>query len=431
MAIPGQRFNIELNSDDETSSARKPKNHMSWALVGDIKERPVLREAKVPSPPRPRCSETGFPAHKSRPNPSRFRGGQRRSDGIQSKQEAHPSKDRPFASTDSNRKLANPNDRDEIDLENKERLAEMSAEEIEQAQSELMTALSPSLIERLLKKANIDEGRSDEREDFSTAADDKYSISKTSSARKVTFDNKSTIMSRKPSSSSDDTHRFNPDAAPINLPRDLRKPTSDAGYPAPPQFHFPKPPTPPTLDPSDPDFLAELHSTYFPSLPADPNALSWMKPVDDSETEAYSPSLRNISPSALRFDFRGLLLPPRLASQIPITKGLHHHASAPQAAGYTVPELAHLSRSAFPAQRCIAYQTLGRILYRLGTGVFGPEDHELCQGLWKCMDQGRVLDTLLAEAGKDGESGNRSCWATATDAVWLWKKGGGRKWKAT
>lgn len=109
-------------------------------------------------------------------------------------------------------------------------------------------------------------------------------------------------------------------------------------------------------------------------------------------------------------------------------KGLHHHGAAPEAAGYTVPELAYLARSAFAAQRCIAFQTLGRVLYRLGRGDFGHEG-ELAEGLWGLMEDGKVLD-LLVEAAGSGEQGNRSCWATATEAVWLWRKGGGRRWGA-
>lgn len=103
---------------------------------------------------------------------------------------------------------------------------------------------------------------------------------------------------------------------------------------------------------------------------------------------------------------------------------------APEAAGYTIPELAHLSRSAFPAQRAIAYQTVGRILYRLGRGDFGQEGtegEELYRGLWKCVEEGRVLDTLIAEAGMEEGKGHRTCKILAMEAVWLWRKGGGKK----
>ena len=79
----------------------------------------------------------------------------------------------------------------------------------------------------------------------------------------------------------------------------------------------------------------------------------------------------------------------------------------------------------------MAYQTLGRILYRLGIGTFGDEEEELAQGLWKCVEEGRVLETLVTEAGRGEGEGNRSCQITAVEAVWLWRKGGGKRMKAT
>lgn len=80
-------------------------------------------------------------------------------------------------------------------------------------------------------------------------------------------------------------------------------------------------------------------------------------------------------------------------------------------------------------------------MYRLGRGDFGQvggeeEDEDkgggggLAEGLWELMDEGKVLDVLCEVAGREGErAGNRSCWVFATEAVWLWRKGGGRRWK--
>ncbi|KAL8872077.1 MAG: hypothetical protein Q9174_002228 [Haloplaca sp. 1 TL-2023] len=307
----------------------------------------------------------------------------------------------------------------------------MSSEDIDNARREIMSGLDSSLIERLLKRANIEEDL-DVPNTFRLGTSERPSHQIAAS----TDGNAGQNLPIPEMRLSRPGHK--PEIPPREPDNILQAPSIDSqpvstesGYPASPSFHFPRPPTPPSLDPEDPDFLSKLHSTYFPSLPSDPNALSWMRPPSPSENDAYSPTLSNVHPSAVRFDFRGRLLPPRLASQVPATKGLHHHGTAPEAAGYTIPELAHLSRSSFPSQRCIAYQTLGRVLYRVGTGVFGPDDHELCQGLWKCIEQGRVLDTLTAEAARDANSGNRSCWATATEALWLWRKSGGRKWKAT
>jgi hypothetical protein len=113
---------------------------------------------------------------------------------------------------------------------------------------------------------------------------------------------------------------------------------------------------------------------------------------------------------------------------IPVTEGLHHHGQAPEAAGYTVPELALLARSAVAAQRCVAYQTLGRILFRLGKGEWGVEDDELVMGLWRCVEEGKVVEVMTGEAKREG--GNLSAKAYAVEALWNWQKGGGRRWKA-
>ena len=133
--------------------------------------------------------------------------------------------------------------------------------------------------------------------------------------------------------------------------------------------------------------------------------------------------------------------------------GLHHHAEAPEAAGYTIPELAVLARSKVAAQRCMAYQTLGRILYRLGQGEFGTEkarqdtngpvqvivdpdaeedaeenDNDvgsaMAAGLRACMEEGRVVETLTEEANRT--KGHLTARTFAQEALWNWRRGGGR-----
>ncbi|PFH55861.1 hypothetical protein XA68_17486 [Ophiocordyceps unilateralis] len=218
---------------------------------------------------------------------------------------------------------------------------------------------------------------------------------------------------------------YDEDQAPARIPPDLF-PITDL----PKTTHFPAPPTLPDLDPSDPNFLATLHEKYFPNLPADPSKLAWMAPVPskDSPADKESPYYphEEIGVSALRFDFRGRFLSPRVSRSISSNKGLHHHGEAPEAAGYTIAELARLARSAVPAQRCMAYQTLGRILYRLGRGEWGKtEDDPIAMGVWSSVKQGRVLESLF-EAAAAGEGGHRGSRAYATEALWLFDKGG---WK--
>ena len=449
MTVRGQRFNINLDSDDEsdgvqyTRPAKLPDFNVG--LVGDIKERLISSDAKPPIAPTFKSHQGGFPPHKTRTGPSKFKQGRegRAKDFSQPSRHVKSNVPSPHLSqldnSDGNGSAASGHqigginrlkDRS-IDQENKEWLAQMSDEEIEEARKEVMGGLSSSLIERMLNKANIDEGRNDSSGGMHPYQDEASFPSKIS-PKKTAFEEPEAEQDPismaesprpNPSTSSD------PDTPPLHPPPDLQ-PASQT--PLPPQkLHFPQPPKPPNLDPSDPNFLSALHSNYFPSLPSDPSTMAWMTPIDPkAEKESvYSATQESFTPSSLRFDFRGHLLPPRLSAQISQTKGLHHHAHAPSSAGYTIPELAHLARSAYPAQRCIAYQTLGRILYRLGRGDFGREGEDLCEGLWGLMDQGRVVEGIVTAAAKGEEGGNRSVWVTATEASWLWRKGRGRKWK--
>ncbi|KAL9637943.1 MAG: hypothetical protein Q9164_001874 [Protoblastenia rupestris] len=425
MAMRGQRFTVDLDDCENTKSTSIPT--VGFGLVGDIKERAIASSPKPPSPPRIKGSATGFPTHKDRLRSPRFKQNNQK---VSSNTKAPYNQNTPKSKNDKG--LVGQNGQQNklvdagIDAENKQRLAEMSEIEIAATREQLMSSLSPSIIEKLLKKANIDDPStsfidSPEPVEIPTTPDKK------SPTKKVAFEDPDATSA----SSSPALHPVNPaseDLPPLHPPSDLQPVASKQPLPPLPDIHFPKAPAPPDLDPDDPNFLSNLHSTYFPSLPSDPSALAWMQPINPEEQASYSPSQKALPPSSLRFDFRGHLLPPRLSSQMPSTKGLHHHGHAPESAGYTIPELAHLARSAVTSQRCIAYQTLGRILYRLGRGDFGSEGEDLCEGLWELIEKGKVLEGMVDAASRDGE-GNRSVWAIATDAVWLWRKGGGRRWK--
>ena len=439
MAVRGERFDLDLGieDDDQNPSAAVPS---SGLLVKDIQERPTYMNANPPAPPTLKNSSSGFPAHKDRRK--RFKFQQRQKDAVSGRSPpsaAQNSESLPKTFLNLNGSSNSSQNRPtkgkveiSIDEENNNRLAQMSEEEIEAARQELVSGLSPSLIERLLKKANIEEDQQDVDVRTEPSVEPQDRPLPTASSKKVAFE----APKAEPKPTSVSTLRkhsyppdFDPDAPPNLPPSDLQPASSTPPQLNPTNVHFPRAPGPaPDLDPSSPEFLNSLHETYFPSLPADPTTLSWMSAPTPADQTAYSPSAESLPPSALRFDFRGRLLPPRLSAQIPTTKGLHHHGHAPESAGYTIPELAHLARSSVPSQRCVAYQTLGRVLYRLGRGDFGPEGEDLCEGLWQLMDQGRVLEGMVEAAAKEGE-GNRSVWVTATEACWLWRKGGGRRWK--
>lgn len=450
MDLRGQRFTVDLSDDEEEAGAesRVPTDaapSITNAFVGDIKE----RSTAPPSAPRLKTSTTGFPEHKKRTRVSAFKQ-QRGGDGKPETADFHNTSavPRTQAAAAAQRPTRDPTEDDEerrlIDKENKQRLADMSAEEIDEERQELLAQLNPALIERLLKRANLDAGRgdtglyppsakADEQKDSQRVLTKEDALSGTSQ------EEPDAVPAPRPGGKAVKAAKgvtFEDDTEPTN-PIDLHPASQD-----PPQtlqitqssVHFPTTTSAPDLDPSDPSFLENLHTKYFPSLPADPSKLAWMAPIPThgsiaDQDSPYYPSHTTLPASALRFDFRGSILPPRIARAMPSNRGLHHHGEAPEAAGYTVPELARLSRSAFPAQRCIAFQTLGRLLYRLGRGEWGGEDSEVTMGLWRCMEEGKVISTL--EEAANAEGGHQGSKAYATEALWLWQKGGGKVWKAS
>jgi hypothetical protein len=416
MNIPGERFDFSLDDLDsllggngefsEEIGADEATAPPVMNFVGDIVEKQSSSSAATP-PTLPQPTPSGFPAHKKRipKNPSRFK---------QRAQQQQPQQAPEQPKTE----------REQISEENERRIASMSVEEIEEERRELMSKLSPALIQRMLKRADMDEAppstRPEPKEEEFTAPAPATAVEKPTGARPDPIPKPPKSKAPSISSTSSKPYYDPDDAAPLIYDPSL--------FPEPGSYHFPKAPQPaPEIDPSSPEFLQTLHEKYFPDLPADPSKLAWMTPVSEREDmSCYHPSQSDLLPSALRFDFKGELLPPRKAREISTALGLHHHADAPTAAGYTVPELARLARSSFPSQRCMAMQTLGRILYKLGTGYYGVSEIEM--GLWRCMEEGRVLDTLQEAANAKG--GHLSVKAYATDALWLWQKGGGKKVQA-
>ncbi|KAK4463286.1 RPAP1-like protein [Cladorrhinum samala] len=429
--------------------------------VYDIQEREDIAAPSFPTPPTP--SATSFPAPKKRV--SAFKK-QRQS---QSAPVPTPAKT-PVQYGPERPEVA---EKRSIDEENKAVLDSMSPEEIAQAQQELFSDLNPSFIQRLLRRANLDDGKPDSSAFDGPSSEPPPPAESTPSTQqarppkppKVTVEDvadddappaattttttatkpaaspksppKSSISEKKPKK----TVAFDEDAAPPSPPANLI-PTSSLPTLPSEEVHFPHPPKIPDLDPADPDFLETMHKKFFPNLPADPSKLAWMAPLPTPNSTAdrespYYPGQDSLPISALRFDFRGQLLPPKTSRKIPVTKGLHHHGEAPEAAGYTIPELARLARSAVAAQRCLAYQTLGRMLYRLGRGDWGQgvggrggDEDDLAFGLWRCFQEGRVLESLEEEVSKPEGTGHLSCRTYATEALWLFEKGGWKeKWR--
>jgi hypothetical protein len=403
--------------------------------IFDVRERNV-GEAKPPSFPNP-AAASGFPAPKKRV--SAFK--QRRQPGPAPTAKPGPARD---GRADHSEDAATA-ERRRIDEENQAVLSSMSPQDIVGAQKDLYDSLDPTLIQMLLRRATLDQRPTGpDPFDIPPAPEPE---SKQAPPPEITIED----TCREPEQADETsppkkaTSRV-PEQA-DETPKPKKTVTFDAAAldpadPASDTTHFPAPPSVPDLDPSDPDFLETLHKKYFAALPADPSKLAWMAPLPSEHSPAdrespYYPGQDSLPISSLRFDFRGSLIPPRASRAIPVSKGLHHHGEAPEAAGYTIPELARLARSAVPAQRCIAYQTLGRMLYRLGQGEWGVgaggrdgDEDDLAFAMWRCFAEGRVLDALAEEASLPEGKGHRSAKAYATEALWLLEKGGWReKWR--
>lgn len=256
------------------------------------------------------------------------------------------------------------------------------------------------------------------------------------------------------------------------------------------------------LDLDDPMFMEKLHDKYYPDLPVDPDQLKWMKSSNnknksfsnsseenqnESEKEKekdesiygqsgvksknHTPNNQKINEddyqvekekgdddyndndniyntiADIRFDFNGDMISLKAGKAIPSYLGLHHHGSNPDIAGYTISELAHLARSSFAGQRCIAIRTLGRILYKLGKKVYtkvegSPEEGvpsgdveanklevEFEMTIWAIFDELRIIETIQ-DAVDEKVTTNLSVRNYAIDAIWLWKKGGGNRRRA-
>ncbi|ETI26633.1 hypothetical protein G647_10394 [Cladophialophora carrionii CBS 160.54] len=401
MAIPGQRFELDLDADNFTFNS--VSDDVSQEQVLDFSIKDIQEHDTDAPPPAPslKSSKSGFPQHKQRAKVSAFK---------QRNQSLHPSIATKVEPSDQaikhhvGRKYGVDMDaqqKAEISEENKRRVAEMSIEDLEEARAELTRSLNPAFLERLLKRANIEEDQLQQAQWLEANVEEP---------------NDQNALEQDIESASDTNEQT---ARPLQ---------SSESQPAP-SIHFPVPPRSADaykpLNPDDPSFLADLKTHYFPDTPHDPSSLSWLQDPSEEETAAslYNPTKDSFLASSLRFGFDGALIPPQRSLEIDVKEGLHHHGDDPSSAGYTIPELSMLSRSTLPNQRCMAYQILGRILYRLGRGDFGPRGSELQEAIWSVVEKERPIEVMMSEANR--HSGHASAKAHAVEALWLWRKGGG------
>ncbi|KAK9248579.1 RPAP1-like protein [Lipomyces tetrasporus] len=382
-------------------------------IVRDVFERSVLKGSDVPNEshpevPQPPQSRKQKSLWRSRMNANSNKGGTTPQSGIGPR--SGGSTTRAGMTT-----AATTAEAAKISEENEERIATMTPEEIEAEKAALEASLPPGLISRILKR---DPSAADAILLNSAAGADNNVIIAPS-----TFDIKET--GNDPHTTEGGQTPDQEDIAPTNTDGN---PAIAPIHPESREYstHFPSPIST-ELDPDAPNFLELLHKKYFPDLPVEPSRLAWMKPVTDEEDNSspYNPQQESVSPADIRFDFHGDIIPPSKSASLSMTLGLHHHSDSPGYAGYTIPELSHLCRSAVPAQRAIAVQVIGRILYKLGINHYGEY---VGDALWDIVEHTRVVESLYeaADEKKTRHVGLQTC---AVEALWLWKKGGGRRHK--
>ena len=416
MAIPGQRFELDLDADNWSFNPVADEEADSQSQASIIKEIREHDSSDAPPPPKIKQTKSGFPEHKSRSKVSAFKRKQEESRGQKTAEQTihitQPS-DAAIRHRVASKYGYDPaaQEKAKISKENEERIAAMSEEDIEEARAELMQSLSPAMVERLLRRANIDEDQDNpsQSQGLDGFPDIKPAVK--------SYPDQSGVA-----------ENIKPDE--IEEPDDEPTISSQPSDAQPSSIHFPVPNRDPSsykpLDPDSVTFLDDLRTTYFPELSHTPSTLNWLNestPSTEPISHSYAPDLDSYPASSLRFNFAGSLIPPNTSLSIPVTAGLHHHGNAPSSAGYTIPELTLLARSTLPNQRCIAYQTIGRILHRLGTGDFGQKGSELCEAMWAEIEDERVVEVVMREANAD--RGHASAKAYATEALWLWRKGGG------
>lgn len=343
-----------------------------------------------------------------------------------------------------------------IHQQNMEKISLMTMEEISVEKEELLANLDPKLLQSLLKRTE-NRNTSHESHEHAEGHDEwigggknGYSLPKLDDK-----DVKKALGVKSVQFAEEDDEVFIKETYEEALEQEEDDEIAPEGYQIAPDeteldkvdVHFPRSKQvteDPDLDLNDPKFFDQLHEKYFPDFPKETSKLAWMTaPMPKKKFLVYE------SISDMRFDFKGNLVQLDDKSQdVPTYAGLHHHSENPQLAGYTIPELVHFSRSVVPTQRCLGIQMLGRILHKLGlhmynivplsetddeeNPVYAAEVQEVREQfedlMWNLIYDLMVLESIT-EASDENKTKNLSVRSYALDALWLWKKGGGRLWR--
>lgn len=355
-----------------------------------------------------------------------------------------------------------------IHLENINLMMSMSSEQIENERQEIMDNMSPKVLEKLIKRFSSTGSRSKNKDEdtslplFTDIDTNKYWVGGTNTMTDLPKldDNKvNDILSIKNNDKSDKRKiRFEEpevieieEEANIEYPEveneddfvtddyqllqkmkdtDSKELLKDVHFVTKKQMEEYEP-----LSIDDAEFEKKLKEKYFPDLPTEVDKMRWMEPIDDDSNITNNKVIDTVAD--LRFDFKGNLCAPQ--KEVDSTKdGLHHHADNPDLKGYTLEELQNYALSTYPGQKCIALQTLGRIMYKVKAeryyqlipeidqeqfeklnGDITPIIEQIYGMLWAWIKHLKIVEIIESNLGNK----NMSIKNYATEAMWMLKQG--------
>ncbi|KAF9979469.1 hypothetical protein BGZ75_009661 [Mortierella antarctica] len=233
---------------------------------------------------------------------------------------------------------------EQIDEENKQKLAQMSQAEIEEQRAELMRNLDPELIKKLLKRNTVQ--------------------------RRVSFSEGVKVEDKV-----------------VNI-HDIKLGREHSAFQA--KRH----------EEQEGDHPLALKKKYYSDVPAEPEKLEWMGIEEETGASTRSAPGKSVAPGPqpytvqeedpaaahFRFDFSGRIIN---GQETPVHLGLHHHGVDPTQAGYTLSELLHLIRSTVPSQRILPLNIVAKVLINCRDPAYEP--FEVRSGILRWL-----LDTLRA-----------------------------------
>ncbi|KAG0261054.1 RNA polymerase II associated protein 1 [Mortierella polycephala] len=176
------------------------------------------------------------------------------------------------------------------------------------------------------------------------------------------------------------------------------------------------------------DHPLALKKKYYADVPTEPEKLEWMgvEGLEQIAGNTRSTPGKSVAPgpqpyivqeadppaARYRFDFSGKIMNDQ---DTPVHLGLHHHGLDPTKAGYTLSELLHLIRSTVPSQRILPLNIVAKVLHNCRNSNFAS--FEVRSGILRWL-----IDTLRApvylRAALDDKTD--SGLVAAVNAIYAW-----------